>query len=78
MKRVQGFAGQGVLACGGALLGPKGEMLGSIAITRHPTEEEARAWWADDPYVQNGVWQKMRFYPTRFAPFPYKPLPRPE
>jgi uncharacterized protein YciI len=78
IKRVTGFAEDGTLACGGALLGAKGEMVGSIAITRHATEEEARAWWAEDPYVQSGVWQKMRFFPTRFAPLPYKPLPKPE
>ena len=78
VKRVMGFAEDGTLACGGALLGAQGEMVGSIAITRHATEEEARAWWAEDPYVQNGVWQKMRFFPTRFAPLPYKPLPKPE
>lgn len=78
MQRVRGMAGDGTLACGGALLGPKGEMIGSIAVTRHPTEEEARAFWAEDPYVQNGVWQKMRFFTTRFAPLPYKPLPKPE
>lgn len=78
MTRVLGFAADGTLACGGALLGPKGEMVGSIAITRHPTEAAARAWWAEDPYVQNGVWQAMRFFPTRFAPLPYKPLPKPE
>jgi uncharacterized protein YciI len=78
MKRVMGFAEDGTLACGGALLGAKGEMVGSIAITRHATEEAARAWWQDDPYVQAGVWQKLRFFPTRFAPLPYQPLPKPE
>lgn len=78
MQRVRGFAEDGTLACGGALLGPKGEMVGSIAITRHPTEEAAREFWAADPYVQHGVWQEMRFFPTRFAPLPYKPLPKPE
>jgi len=75
MQRVHAFAEQGVLALGGALLGAKGEMVGSIAITRHPTEAQARGWWAQDPYVQHGVWQNMRFFPTRFAPLPYARLP---
>jgi uncharacterized protein YciI len=78
IERVSRFAEDGTLACGGALLGAKGEMVGSIAITRHATEEEARAWWAEDPYVQTGVWERMRFFPTRFAPLPYKRLPQPE
>jgi len=76
--RVSQFAQDGTLALGGALLNAKGEMVGSIAITKHPTEEEAKAFWAEDPYVKEGVWQKMQFFVTRFAPLPYKPLPRPE
>lgn len=78
MARVMAAAETGLLACGGALLGPKGEMTGSIAITRHPSEAEARAWWAEDPYVTAGIWQETRFFPTRFAPLPYPSLPRPE
>ena len=78
MQRVLDCARDGTLACGGALLGAKGEMLGSIAVTRHPSEADARAFWAEDPYVRDGVWQDMRFFPTRFAPLPYAPLPRPE
>ncbi|WP_424810441.1 YciI family protein [Roseococcus sp. YIM B11640] len=77
MKRVSGLAADGTLALGGALLNAKGEMTGSIAITRHPTEEEARAFWAEDPYVQQKVWQKMQYFVTRFAPLPYKALPQP-
>ena len=76
--RVAPLAKDGTLLLGGALLDTKGGMVGSIAITRHPTEEEARAFWAEDPYVKEGVWQKMQFFTTRFAPLPYKPLPRPE
>lgn len=77
-ERVAGLAKDGTLMLGGALLDAKGGMVGSIAITRHPTEEEAREFWAEDPYVKQGVWQKMQFFTTRFAPLPYKPLPRPE
>lgn len=77
-ERVAGLAKDGTLMLGGALLDPKGGMVGSIAITRHLTEEEAREFWAEDPYVKQGVWQKMQFFTTRFAPLPYKPLPRPE
>lgn len=75
LARVQGFAAEGVLVCGGALLGLRGEMVGSIAITRHPDAAAARAFWAEDPYVTQGVWGRMDFYPTRFAPLPYPPLP---
>lgn len=73
--RVRAFAEDGTLACGGALLDARGEMVGSIAITRHATVAEAREFWAEDPYVTQGVWGQMDFYPTRFAPLPYHPLP---
>jgi uncharacterized protein YciI len=77
IDRVAGFAKDGTLTLGGALLNAKGEMVGSIVVTRHPTEAEARAFWAEDPYVKEGVWQKLQFFGTRLAPLPYKPLPRP-
>ncbi len=77
VERMAPLAQDGTLALGGALLNAKGEMVGSLAVTRHPTEAEARAFWAEDPYVTGGVWQKMQFFVTRFAPLPYRPLPRP-
>ncbi|WP_207538992.1 YciI family protein [Sabulicella rubraurantiaca] len=75
LERVRQFAADGTLALGGALLDAKGQMVGSITVTRHPTVEEADAFWAEDPYVTEGVWGEARRFPTRFAPLPYKALP---
>lgn len=76
MARVRPLAAQGVLAMGGAILdAPEGRMIGSIAVTAHATDEEARAWMAEDPYVTGGVWKDITLYGTRFAPLPYRPLP---
>jgi uncharacterized protein YciI len=75
--RVAGFAVDGTLAMGGALLDAAGGMVGSIAVTRHAREAAARAFWAEDPYVTQGVWGGMDVFLTRFAPLPYHPLPRP-
>lgn len=76
LARVAPMAASGVLCLGGALLdAPGGRMRGSIALTRHATDTEARAWWADDPYVTGGVFQEMTFRGTRVAPLPYRPLP---
>lgn len=75
MERVSRFAAEGVLALGGALLDAAGGMTGSIAVTRHATIAEAEAFWAEDPYVTEGVWGETRRFQTRFAPLPYAALP---
>jgi uncharacterized protein YciI len=75
-SRVRPFAADGTLVLGGALLdAPGGRMTGSIAVTAHPTVQEAQAWWKDDPYITGGVWQDIAWHATRFAPLPYRPLP---
>ncbi len=72
--RVDGFAADGTLALGGAILDTGGAMRGSLAVTRHGSVAEAEAFWADDPYVQQGVWRRAERWPTRIAPLPYRPL----
>ncbi len=68
-------AKDGTLALGGAILDDAGGMRGSIAVTRHASDEAARAWMAEDPYVTGGVWQDIALHGTRFAPLPYRALP---
>ncbi|WP_255568853.1 YciI family protein [Neoroseomonas alba] len=75
IARVNSMAADGTLAMGGAILDDAGTMRGSIAVTRHATDDAARAWMAEDPYVTHGVWQDITLYGTRFAPLPYRPLP---
>ncbi|WP_161993701.1 YciI family protein [Muricoccus nepalensis] len=76
--RVHPAAETGLLAAGGAILdAPGGRMVGSVAITAHPSLDEARAWWAVDPYMTGGVWRDTAWHLTRFAPLPYRPLPGP-
>jgi uncharacterized protein YciI len=75
--RVRDFAENGTLLIGGAILdAPDGKMIGSVAVTRHTTHAEAAAFWAEDPYVQTGVWQDLTYFATLFRPLPYKALPR--
>jgi uncharacterized protein YciI len=75
IDRVTGMAADGTLTMGGAILDEAGGMRGSIAVTRHATDDAARAWMAEDPYVTGGVWQDITLHGTRFAPLPYRPLP---
>jgi len=75
-ERVAGWARDGVLALGGAIMDADGKrMIGSIAITAHGSDDEAEAAWAPDPYVAGGVWHEIRRWGTRFATLPYRPLP---
>ena len=75
LARVVPVAKDGTLALGGAILDDAGGMRGSIAVTRHASDEAARAWMAEDPYVTGGVWQDIALHGTRFAPLPYRALP---
>ena len=75
LARVVPMAADGTLAMGGAILDEAGAMRGSIAVTRHATDDAARAWMADDPYVTGGVWKDIALHGTRFAPLPYRALP---
>ena len=75
LARVTSMAADGTIALGGAVLDETGAMRGSIVVTRHATDEAARAWVAEDPYSTGGVWQDITMHGTRFAPLPYRPLP---
>ena len=76
LARVKPAAEAGLLTLGGAILdAPAGRMIGSMTVTAHVTMAEARAWWAEDPYMTSDVWQEVSWHATRFAPLPYRPLP---
>ena len=75
IARVTAMAADGTLTMGGAILDDAGGMRGSIVVTRHATDEAARAWMAEDPYMTGGVWQDVTMHGTRFAPLPYRALP---
>jgi uncharacterized protein YciI len=74
MARVAPMAAAGEIALGGAILDEGGTMRGSIAVTRHATDEAARAWMAEDPYVTGDVWRDIALHGTRFVGLPYRPL----
>ena len=76
MARMQPAAAEGVLTLGCAVLdAPGGQMIGSVVVTAHATDAAARAFWEQDPYVQQDVWRDLRIWGTRIAPLPYRSLP---
>jgi uncharacterized protein YciI len=76
IARMQPMAADGTLAIGGAILDEaESRMIGSITVTRHASDEAARAWMAEDPYMKGGVWRDITLHATRLAALPYRPLP---
>ncbi len=74
--RVRPMAADGTLAFGGAILdAPEGQMIGSVAVTRHAEDAAARAWMRDDPYVTGDVWREVSLFGTRIRPLAYPSLP---
>ena len=55
LARVTAMAADGTLTLGGAIVDEGGAMRGSIVVTRHATDADARAWMAADPYMTGGV-----------------------
>lgn len=76
MARIAPCAEKGEILAGVALLDrPEGTMVGSLMVVDLPDEAAVRAWLADDPYMQEGVWKDITILPGRIAPLPYRPLP---
>ena len=58
-------AGQFIL--GGALLDPDGRMIGSMLLLNMDTEEQLTAYLNTDPYIVQGIWEKIDVKPFRQA-----------
>ena len=58
---------RGEIVAGGAILDDDGRMVGSAVIADFPSRAELDAWLAADPYVTQGVWQRVEVKPYRLA-----------
>jgi len=58
---------RGELRAAGAILDDAGAMIGSAIFAEFPTRAELDAWLAREPYVTEGVWQKIEIKPFRLA-----------
>jgi uncharacterized protein YciI len=58
---------RGELRAAGAILDDGGEMIGSVVLAEFPGRAELDAWLAREPYVSEGVWQKIEIKPFRLA-----------
>ena len=58
---------RGELRAAGAILDDAGTMIGSAIFAEFSSLAELDAWLAREPYVQEGVWQKVEIKPFRLA-----------
>ncbi len=58
---------KGQFLLGGALLDPDGNMMGSMLILDMETEDQLNDYLRSDPYIVQGVWDKIDVKPFRQA-----------
>lgn len=58
---------QGEITYAGAILDDAGGMIGSAVFVEFPSRRELDAWLDREPYVKEGVWQKIEVKPVRVA-----------
>ena len=55
------------LITGGAILNSDEQMTGSVMIVQFETAEDFQEWYKNEPYIKEGVWQKIEVKPFRVA-----------
>jgi len=64
---VHALKAKGQFLLGGALLDPAGTMIGSMLLLDMETEEQLAEYLKSDPYIVQGVWDKVDVKPFRRA-----------
>lgn len=52
---------------GGATLDEEGNMRGSVMVVQFETEEDFKKWYAQEPYITEGVWKVIEIKYFRVA-----------
>lgn len=64
---VRQLKADGKFVLGGALLDPDGRMIGSMLLLTMDTEEQLTDYLDNDPYIVQGVWDKIDVKPFHQA-----------
>lgn len=64
---VSALKANGHYVSAGAMLDDDGKMKGSVMILQFETEADFQQWYANEPYVQEGVWKEIEVHPFRVA-----------
>lgn len=67
LKKIAQLKRKGEFLFGGAILNDEGKMKGSMIVYEMPDRETLDERLKDEPYVTDGVWQKIEIYPFRLA-----------
>lgn len=57
----------GNMLIGGAILDEEDRMVGSMIVVSFPDRDAFDEWLRNDPYIKNGVWERVEIYPYRVA-----------
>lgn len=66
-ESVEQMVKNGEIRAGGAILDEAGTMVGSALFVEFPSRAELDAWLEKEPYMQQGVWQRIEVRPFRLA-----------
>ncbi len=58
---------KGEIVSAGAILDDAGNMVGSVVFTEFASRADLDAWLRREPYVTEGVWQRIEVKPMRLA-----------
>ncbi len=64
---VRKLKASGQFILGGALLNETGQMMGSMLMLTFDTDEQLQDYLRTDPYIVQGVWEKIDVKPFRQA-----------
>ena len=64
---IKSMVERGELRAGGAILDDNGAMIGSVAFVEFPSRAALDEWLKREPYVTQGVWQRIEVKPFRLA-----------
>jgi len=67
LERIAVMKKKGEFLFGGAMLDEKGQMKGSMVVYEFPDRESLDRCLKDEPYILNGVWQKVEIRPFRLV-----------
>ena len=67
LSRISDLKKEGEFLFGGAILDDEGKMIGSMIVYDFPNREALDEKLKNEPYINDGVWQKIEIKPFRLA-----------
>lgn len=67
LEKISHLKTRGEFKCGGAILDDDGKMIGSMIVYDFPDRPALDASLQNEPYLTEGVWQKVEIMPFRLA-----------